>query len=549
MAGIQVQKEDDRFFYLQSPTGNTLPVAKSGLSKERQEQYRSQIAKPIVQANEPDPDPDFNFTGRPERILTARELTQPNMTPVSANVSPLAGLQASSEGINTQPIPAGTPEAQMPAGNVPVGMPAQDVGMIPASQTVVQSVQPGMKIDEEIKSDIAKGYDLQAEAAKKQIQAQGEYAKAFVDEQAKIETEVEKVQSQYNLILQKRDEARQAVETDLSATIQKMQDAKVDPERWYGGSAGKRVLAGIAIAMGEFGRALTGGSQNAALKIINDAINADIRAQEVEIDKLGKQAGLQRQLLAEIDAKYENKITAQNMKRAFLLDAAERKATALAKRLTTDESIAQAQSFIGQLQAQKADALFKAQQAEMDKATIQTTTQLMSPQAAAGKSAEKSFDQASKLRQEYNKNPVTLGTIERKASLDTIEAAKEMNSAAGDLAFIFAYMKMLDPGSTVREGEFANAQNAAGVPDRIRNLHNRVRLGTRLSTEQRNDFYNTANAIYQKQLREQEKVDKRYTGLAERSGLPVEDVIIFRSMEDKDPREISATFAPSGLGR
>jgi len=39
---------------------------------------------------------------------------------------------------------------------------------------------------------------------------------------------------------------------------------------------------------------------------------------------------------------------------------------------------------------------------------------------------------------------------------------------------------MLDPGSVVRESEFATAQNAAGVPDQVRNMYNKVLSGTRL---------------------------------------------------------------------
>jgi len=34
-------------------------------------------------------------------------------------------------------------------------------------------------------------------------------------------------------------------------------------------------------------------------------------------------------------------------------------------------------------------------------------------------------------------------------------------------------MKILDPGSVVREGEFATAQNSAGIPERIRAKYNR----------------------------------------------------------------------------
>lgn len=78
-----------------------------------------------------------------------------------------------------------------------------------------------------------------------------------------------------------------------------------------------------------------------------------------------------------------------------------------------------------------------------------------------------------------------------------IATVAKQPSAAGDLSLIFSYMRMLDPGSTVREGEFANAQNAAGVPDRIVNLYNKALNGERLAPEQRRDFLKQAGNIYQ----------------------------------------------------
>lgn len=71
-------------------------------------------------------------------------------------------------------------------------------------------------------------------------------------------------------------------------------------------------------------------------------------------------------------------------------------------------------------------------------------------------------------------------------------AAGEQISAQDDLALIFSFMKILDPGSVVREGEFANAQNTAGIPDRVVNAYNNALRGTRLSDNQRNEFFRTA---------------------------------------------------------
>lgn len=85
------------------------------------------------------------------------------------------------------------------------------------------------------------------------------------------------------------------------------------------------------------------------------------------------------------------------------------------------------------------------------------------------------------------------------------------DNAAGDLSLIFAYMKMLDPGSVVREGEFANAQNAAGVDDRVKNLYNRLLTGERLTPDQRSQFRGQARGLARQQQRHLRDVQKRYT--------------------------------------
>lgn len=76
-----------------------------------------------------------------------------------------------------------------------------------------------------------------------------------------------------------------------------------------------------------------------------------------------------------------------------------------------------------------------------------------------------------------------------------IRRAAANPSAQNDMSLIFSYMKMLDPGSVVREGEFATAQNAAGVPDQVRNLYNRAQSGERLNPEQRKGMVESAAQV------------------------------------------------------
>jgi len=133
---------------------------------------------------------------------------------------------------------------------------------------------------------------------------------------------------------------------------------------------------------------------------------------------------------------------------------------------------------------------------------------------------------ATDLRKERTDLQTTRDTQKVSASYNRIQKAAKDPSAAGDLALIFNYMKMLDPGSTVREGEFATAQNSAGVPEQVRNMYDRIKSGHRLHPNQRQDFIGQAGGQYRAQLDLQNQADQTFVSLAERSGVNPKDVIV-----------------------
>ena len=130
--------------------------------------------------------------------------------------------------------------------------------------------------------------------------------------------------------------------------------------------------------------------------------------------------------------------------------------------------------------------------------------------------------EAGKLRRERSTLPTTKDTQKVSASFNRVRKAAENPSPAGDLALIFNYMKMLDPGSTVREGEFANAQNSGSVPTQIMAQYNKVLKGERLTGGQRTDFLNQAQGQYSAQTALQKKVDEKFRQIAEANGLPID---------------------------
>lgn len=92
-------------------------------------------------------------------------------------------------------------------------------------------------------------------------------------------------------------------------------------------------------------------------------------------------------------------------------------------------------------------------------------------------------------------------------------------TAQDDIAAIFSFMKTLDPNSTVREGEFATAQNAAGVPAAIQNAWNKAQSGERLNPQQRQEMIRTAYRSYQSFRDAYNQAAENYRGYARDNGI------------------------------
>jgi hypothetical protein len=106
-------------------------------------------------------------------------------------------------------------------------------------------------------------------------------------------------------------------------------------------------------------------------------------------------------------------------------------------------------------------------------------------------------------------------------------------SPADDMGLIFSYMKLLDPGSTVREGEYASAQNTTGIPGQILNMYNKAVDGHFLNPGQRSHFTQSAKDLYGTHLGEFTKLADEYRSLAERSGAAPGDVVLRDTAESK----------------
>jgi hypothetical protein len=157
---------------------------------------------------------------------------------------------------------------------------------------------------------------------------------------------------------------------------------------------------------------------------------------------------------------------------------------------------------------------------------------------------DKSFDRESDFRKEFNALPQVKDFATRSAGLGTVLASATDPSPAGDISLIFAFMKMLDPTSVVREGEFATAQSAGSIPESIWAKYNQALEGTRLAPTVRDDFVDRAQRIYNRASEDFGKTYKRYEAIATRSGLnPNSALIDYRAASPESQLPVSAVEA------
>lgn len=192
------------------------------------------------------------------------------------------------------------------------------------------------------------------------------------------------------------------------------------------------------------------------IKLQNEPDNAKKLALETEIKELERQQ-------AEIKAKYAEREA-----------AAELKAKAATLGLTTAQTN-QALAATKKLGQETAEIVLKIAALE-----------------AGDLDPAKKFEQEEKLRKEYQGRTKVYGELG--STYSNIESSAKAKTGPGDIALITGFMKMLDPGSVVRETEFATARDTAGLFDRLTNQAQKLQSGQlfALDSKQRQEYVTLA---------------------------------------------------------
>jgi len=146
------------------------------------------------------------------------------------------------------------------------------------------------------------------------------------------------------------------------------------------------------------------------------------------------------------------------------------------------------------------------------------------------------FKEEKELRNEYEKSTEGYETI--KSAFNNIKELSKQQTGASDMGMVYAYIKLLDPTSTVGPGEKATAERAGGLNENIRGKVN-VLLGQgSLSEKQRKDLIRSSKTLYDTKSKAVKSKASETKKLADRYGLNPGNIIL---NEPEDLEEADVT--------
>ena len=159
---------------------------------------------------------------------------------------------------------------------------------------------------------------------------------------------------------------------------------------------------------------------------------------------------------------------------------------------------------------------------------------------------EKRFNNEKTIRGEYRGRVKSYD--DARDAYSTIEASASDSTGASDIALVTSFMKMLDPGSVVRETEFATASNASGLLTQLSNLAEKAKKGTFLDPKQRQDFLNLAKKYLDAADKNEAKVRNQYENIVDQYKLDYQNVFGVPKGQKPSGAAASTGATPEGGG-
>ncbi len=155
-----------------------------------------------------------------------------------------------------------------------------------------------------------------------------------------------------------------------------------------------------------------------------------------------------------------------------------------------------------------------AQGKAVDVEGVQPVTKGPLATASASVSTKDAFKNERDLRNDLKSEPIYKAHQEVKSAYAQIKGALGQNTPISDVAAATKIMKLLDPGSVVRESELGIAMSSSGLMDRVTNYANMIISGQRLTPQQRKDFQKLADEFYSASEQQFNAKSAEYAGIA-----------------------------------
>lgn len=132
---------------------------------------------------------------------------------------------------------------------------------------------------------------------------------------------------------------------------------------------------------------------------------------------------------------------------------------------------------------------------------------------------EKGFTNEFKIKDAFSAEPIYKEYQGMKSAFSQIQESLKKANPIGDVAAATKIMKLLDPGSVVRESELGIAMAATGKMDRLTNYVDMWKNGTLLTPTQRNEFNALATELFAASSKAYNDKRNEYAGFGAKYGI------------------------------
>jgi hypothetical protein len=138
---------------------------------------------------------------------------------------------------------------------------------------------------------------------------------------------------------------------------------------------------------------------------------------------------------------------------------------------------------------------------------------------------QKGFENKMSAKKTFMSEPIYKDYNDMKAAYGQVITSLDQGTPIGDVAGATKVMKLLDPGSVVRETELGIAMAASGRMDRLQNYFTLWASGQKLTPTQRDDFKQLSNELYAAAGQAYNQKRGEYLDFGKETGVPLDTAL------------------------